>query len=290
MQAKTIKPMLLLIAVAASVAAPSDAAQSQTATAADFDRRALDGKWIRESPFQSYSNVKGGANEFQREITLGQTPDLDRDTGLEYSEPVFTPAGQEAFDANIPSYGLRITAPRLGNDPQGNCDPWGVPRMLNGQVAGPHATWEIIETDDRMLWFVPWHHELRMVWTDGRALPDVDEVDPKWNGYSVGRWEGDTFVVESVGFDPRTWLDHNGYPHSDLMQLEERYRLLDENTLEMTMTIVDPEYYAEPFKSDVKIWKRDIEHEKDWDEQIYCVPSEEERFNNLIRDGNVGQQ
>ena len=255
----------------------------------DFDPRAISGRWIRTTPFQTYSNVKGGANEFQREITLGQTPDLNRDTGLEYSEPVFTAEGQEAFDANIPSYGLRITAPRLGNDPQGECDPWGVPRMLNGQVAGPHASWEIIETPDRMLWFVPWHHELRMVWTDGRELPDVDEVDPKWNGYSVGHWDGDTFVLNSVGFDPRTWLDHNGYPHSELMELEERYRLLDENTLEMTMTLVDPLYYAEPFKSDVKIWERDNERAKEWDEQVYCVPSEEGRFNSLIRDGNIGQ-
>lgn len=278
---------ILILAVAAAPAGVYG--QTSSAGSADFDRRAIAGRWLRVSPFQTYSNVKGGANEFQREITMGLTPDLDRDTGLEYSEPVFTPEGREAFEANIPSYGLRITEPRLGNDPQGNCDPWGVPRMLNGQVAGPHASWEIIETEDRMLWFVPWHHELRMVWTDGRDLVDIDEVDPKWNGYSVGRWEGDTFVVVSVGFDPRTWLDHNGYPHSEQMQLEERYRLLDENTLELTMTIVDPVYYAEPFKSDVKTWERDTERGKEWDEQVYCVPSEEARFNDLIRDGNVGE-
>ena len=250
----------------------------------------LTGKWNRTTPFQSYSNVMGGANEFQNEITLGKQPDLTMDTGLKYAEVPFTAAGKAAFEKNLPSYGLRMVPPRIGNDPQEMCDPWGVPRMLNGQVAGVHSTWEIVQLPDRIFWLVPWHHEMRMVWTDGRKLPAVDEVEPRWNGYSVGRWEGNTFVVNSVGFDDRTWLDHNGYPHSDEMTLEERYRLLDADTMEMTETIVDPPYYSAPFKSDVKIWRRDKEHVKDWDEQIYCVPSEEFRFNRLVRDGGVGKE
>lgn len=259
--------------------------------------RDLTGKWNRVTEFQSYGAVKGGANEFQNEILDAQNnnrpPDLSqakaRIKGLKYVEAVFTPAGKAAFDKNRPGYGLRIGPPRLGNDPQGNCDPWGVPRMLNGQVAGPHATWEIIQEKDRMWWYVPWHHEVRMVWMDGRKLPTLDEVDPVWNGYSVGHWEGNTLVINSMGFNDKTWLDHNGYPHTFDMQLEERYRLLDANTLELTMTITDPEYYAEPFKSDVKIWKRDTVNNKAWDENAYCVASEESRFNRLIRDGEVGK-
>lgn len=249
----------------------------------------LSGKWLRTTPFQTFSNVKGGANEFQNEITQGRKPDLTRDTGLKYSEPVFTPAGKAAFDRNVPSYGLRITAPKDGNDPQGNCDPWGVPRMLNGQVAGPHAGWSVVQTAEKFIQFSGWHHHYREVWTDGRPLPSMDEAEPRWNGYSVGRWEGDTFIVNSLGFDPRTWLDHNGYPHTDQMRLQERYRLIDAETLELRMTITDPEYYAKPFESDVKLFRRDRENEKGWDEQIYCVPSEEQRFNRLIRDGGVGR-
>lgn len=259
--------------------------------------RDLSGKWNRVSQFQTYGAVKGGANEYQNEILDAQVtnrqpdlrPEAARIKGLTYNEPVFTPAGKAAFDKNLPSYGLRIGPPAKGNDPQGNCDPWGVPRILNGQVAGPHATWEIVQEKDRMLWLVPWHHEYRMVWTDGRKLPSIEEIEPAWNGYSVGRWEGNTFVVSSMGFNEKTWLDHNGYPHTSEMQLEERYRLLDANTLELTMTIVDPEYYAQPFKSDVKIWKRDTVNNKAWDENAYCVASEEARFNRLIRDGGVGR-
>ena len=288
-----MKPAVLLLVVCAV----AGAAQAQNAPAAPArpaarppaNPRDLSGKWLRTTPFQTFSNVKGGANEFQNEITQGRTPDLNRDTGLKYAEPVFTPAGKAAFDRNIPSYGLRITAPKDGNDPQGNCDPWGVPRMLNGQVAGPHAGWSVLQTPQKLIQFSGWHHNYREVWTDGRALPGIDEVEPTWNGYSVGRWEGNTFVVDSVGFDPRTWLDHNGYPHSDQMRLQERYRLVDADTLELRMTITDPEFYAQPFQSDVKLFRRDRENEKAWDEQIYCVPSEEQRFNRLIRDGGVGK-
>ena len=258
------------------------------AAKANFNPRSLTGNYHRESEFQTYSNVPGGANELQA-FLLGQAKE-PRKLKVPTEEAPFTPAGQARFDKNIPSYGRRIAAPRVGNDPQGNCDPWGVPRMLNGQVAGPHSTLEILETPGRTFMFSEWHHNFRIVYTDGRKLPAPEEAEPRWNGYSVGAWEGNTFVVRSLGFDDRTWLDHNGYPHTEDMRLEERYRKLDADTLELTMTITDPEYYSKPFKSDVKIWKIMKEASKEWDEQNYCVPSVENRFNKLIRDGQIGKQ
>ena len=105
----------------------------------------------------------------------------------------------------------------------------------------------------------------------------------------MGAWEGDTFVVKSVGFDERTWLDHNGYPHTDQMQARRALSQERRHTLELDETINDPTYYSKPFKSDHKIWKLMKDAYKAWDEQIYCVPSEEFKFNNLIRDGNVGK-
>jgi len=266
-------------------------AQSKKAPAAKstapFDPHDLSGKWNRVSPFQTYSNVPGGANELQSFI-LGQEA-APKKLDVPTAEAPFTPEGKAKFDQNIPSYGRRITAPRVGNDPQGNCDPWGVPRMLNGQVAGPHATISIVQLPDKMFVFSQWHHDYREVWLDGRKLPSLDEVEPKWNGYSTGHWDGNTLVVESIGFDERTWLDHNGYPHTEEMRLEERYRRIDADTLELVETITDPKYYSKPFRSDTKIWKIDRKGAKDWDAQIYCVPSEEFKFNSLIRDGNVGK-
>ena len=116
------------------------------------------------------------------------------------------------------------------------------------------------------------------------------DLDRKWNGHSVGRWEGDTFVMDSVGFDDSTWLDKFGYAHSDEMRLQERYRRVDADTLELTMTITDPQYYSKPWESDRKVFKLNaLQFEKPWDEQIYCVPSEEYKFNRLIRDPASGK-
>jgi hypothetical protein len=277
---------LLFSGMASAQNAQSKAAPAAKSTAV-FDPHDLSGKWNRVSPFQTYSNVPGGANELQSFI-LGQEA-APKKLDVPTAEAPFTPEGKAKFDQNIPSYGRRITAPRVGNDPQGNCDPWGVPRMLNGQVAGPHATISIVQLRDKMFVFSQWHHDYREVWLDGRKLPSLDEVEPKWNGYSTGHWDGNTLVVESIGFDERTWLDHNGYPHTEEMRLEERYRRLDADTLELVETITDPKYYSKPFRSDTKIWKIDRKGAKDWDAQIYCVPSEEFKFNSLIRDGNVGK-
>jgi hypothetical protein len=127
------------------------------------------------------------------------------------------------------------------------------------------------------------------VWTDGRALPKTDDLEPKWDGYSIGHWDENTFIVESIGFDERTWLDQDGYPHSEEMKLTERWRRLDANTLELVMTIEDPVVYSRAWNSDAKIFRLDREGVKDWDPQIYCVPSEEFKFNKLIRDGGVGK-
>jgi hypothetical protein len=86
----------------------------------------------------------------------------------------------------------------------------------------------------------------RVIWTDGRALPT--NPDPRWYGYSVGRWEDDyTFVVETIGMDDRTWLDNSGDPHSTDLHVEERYRRVNQNTLELTVVITDPKVYTKPW-------------------------------------------
>ena len=252
--------------------------------------RDLSGKWLRTTPFQTFSNVKGGANEFQNEITQGRKPDLNRDTGLPSTPSLSSrPRARQPSIATSRATGSALRLRKTGTTRRATAIPWAVPRMLNGQVAGPHAGWSVLQTADKFIQFSGWHHHYREVWTDGRPLPPLDEAEPRWNGYSVGRWQGNTFVVDSLGFDPRTWLDHNGYPHTDQMRLQERYQLLDAETLELRMTMTYPEYYAKPFESDVKLFRRDRENEKGWDEQIYCVPSEEQRFNRLIRDGGVGK-
>jgi hypothetical protein len=160
-------------------------------------------------------------------------------------------------------------------------------RNLVAEIVAPHATFEIVQLPGRMLQLFEYRHDWREIWLDGRALPAGDELYPKWNGFSIGRFEGDELVVESVGFDSRSWLDKLGYPHSEELSVEERYRRLDADTLELSITVTDPAYYTEPWRSDVKRFSLNREKSRSFDEQIYCIPAEEMTFQDLVGSGNV---
>jgi hypothetical protein len=85
----------------------------------------------------------------------------------------------------------------------------------------------------------------RQIFVDGRALER--DPNPSWMGYSVGRWEGETLVVESFGFNDRTWLDHDGHPHTEALRMTERYRRPNFGSLEVEVTFSDPKAYARPW-------------------------------------------
>ena len=85
----------------------------------------------------------------------------------------------------------------------------------------------------------------RQIFVDGRSLPK--DPSPSFMGYSVGRWEGDTLVVESTGFKEATWLDFAGHPHTEALRVTERYRRLDVGHMEIQETFRDPDIYSRPF-------------------------------------------
>ena len=129
------------------------------------------------------------------------------------------------------------------DDPYGYCLPPGTPRIDFG--GGP---FRILQTPlvTAFLYETVASMTFRQVYTDGRALPAVSE--PTWLGYSVGRWEDDTFVVETTGLRDGGWLDtRRGRPHSDALRVIERFRRLDYGHLELTVTIIDPKAYLKPW-------------------------------------------
>jgi len=191
--------------------------------------------------------------------------------------PSLTPEGNKKFLANLPGFGPRAVPG--GNDPIGQCDPLGLPRTLLSE-----RPIQFVEIPGRMLQFLEWDRTWRDVWTDGRELPK--DQDARWYGYSVGKWQGDTFVVDSAGFDERTWVDSLGYPRSDAMRLQERYRRSDHDTLELTMTIEDPVMYTKPWVSDRLIYKWQAQ---DGLEEGFCVASEEESFTRRLRNPAAGK-
>lgn len=195
--------------------------------------------------------------------------------------PPMTEWGKAKFDATRPVYGPRAVPGGYSNDPMSSCDPLGMPRNIFLEVS--IYRFELVPAANRIYQFFEWGHSYRTIWTDGRALPT--DPEPRWMGYSVGAWDGDTFVVRSNGFDERTWLDHFGNPVSDDMTLEERYRRLDRDTLELKMVLRAPKAYREPWVSETKTFRLAPNAEL---EEIFCVPSEEQRFNRLVRDPGSG--
>jgi hypothetical protein len=130
----------------------------------------------------------------------------------------------------------------------------GFPRLMNDD-----EPMELVMLPDRVLQIFQWEHRMRFLWTDGRALPSGDNLEnlgPAWYGHSVATWNGNTLVVNTVGLEERAWLDNQGNPKSFHARIEETWRRVDSNTLEMQLTLHDPEYYTAPYVGNKKLYKR----------------------------------
>jgi len=132
-------------------------------------------------------------------------------------------------------------AQSLGRDlPSTNCLPIGIP--MTYLVSEVH---KVVQTPGLVVIMYEADGTHRQIYTDGRKPPR--DPEPLWLGYSTGRWEGDTLVVDTVGFNDKSWLDAFGHPHSDALHLVERFRRRDFGHLDMEITIDDPKMYTKPF-------------------------------------------
>ena len=128
-------------------------------------------------------------------------------------------------------------------DPEGFCLPPGGPRSM-----GTPYPAEIIQQDDRIIViFEGGGHVWREIHMDGRAHPEGDELNPTYFGHSVGHWEGDTLVVDTVGYNEKTWLDFGGYMHSDQLHTVERFSRPFKEVLHYEAVIDDPGAYSKPW-------------------------------------------
>ena len=183
------------------------------------------------------------------------------DRGITPKAPNLTPAGLARMKQNIPARSRNPNAPAAvnpedSNDPAMSCNPKGFPRIV---LDTAHDFHEVLQTKDRVIQLWQEERRPREIWMDGRAVPsgeNLDNLGPAWYGHSVGRWEGNTLVVTTVGLDDRAWVDLFGWPKSADARVEERYTRVDAETLELQLTLTDPTYYTAPWASDKKIWKR----------------------------------
>jgi hypothetical protein len=125
------------------------------------------------------------------------------------------------------------------DDPEANCLPAGVPRMA------PYP-WKIVQTPTLIVFLFEGNiHTYRQVFLDGRG--HEKDPNPTWYGDSTGKWEGDTLVVDTIGFNDKFWFDFAGHPHTEKLHVTERYRRPDSGHLDYDVTIDDPGAYTKPF-------------------------------------------
>jgi Domain of unknown function (DUF3471) len=147
------------------------------------------------------------------------------------------PWAQKVYETRAATYGHE--------DPASNCLPEGPRAGLAGLepfriVQTPYVSFFLYESSPA-----------RQVFTDGRKLPD--DPTPSWMGYSVGRWDGDTFVIDTTGYNERTWLDFAGHPHSEALRLTERFRRTDFGHMQLSITFEDPKAYTKPWTINVAV-------------------------------------
>lgn len=150
-----------------------------------------------------------------------------------------TPWGEARFKAANSVY--RSSSPStVLSDPIFSCFPPGVPRiyMLNFPM-------QIVQVPGEVIMLFEFDHFVRRIYTDGR--PHDKDAGPLWMGDSIGQWEGDTLVADTVSFNDKTTLDREGYPHSDAMHLVERIRRVDRDNMVDVLTVDDPKAYTKPW-------------------------------------------
>jgi hypothetical protein len=263
------------IGVVASLTIGSPLSRGQTAPAmassgaapAPAPRRDISGIW---------TPARGEGDGIQ-----GQgAKDMPEDGKPEHQLP-YTALAREKMKDYRPGNGARQNIPSQINDPAViYCDPQGMPRQDLYQL----RTTQILQTPLKMVVLYEYSKIWRVIWADGRELPK--DPEPRWFGYSVGKWEDDyTFVAQTSGTDERTWLDKGGRPHSEDLRVEERFHRASRDLLELTVIIDDPKMYAKTWVALNKFPMKLLPADFDVREQM-CSVSEYMQYNKAMGFGN----
>jgi hypothetical protein len=257
--------------------AHSEARKDQKATAAPAPVHDISGTW----------EPAGGPGDGIQAFGVSAMPN---DGKPEHQLP-YTPYGLETYKSHKPLIGTNEVAPTAFNDPRDACEPLGFPRanFYNFRET------QILQDQYKVAILYEYGEAWRVIWTDGRELPKLVEGgvlvekevrEPRFYGYSVGKWVDDTtLVVQTVGMMPeeKVWLDGTGRPISDQLRVEERFHRVNHDRMELTVTIDDPKMYTKPWLAMNKFALRLQDPHFDVTE-MYCSPSEMEKYNKLFGD------
>jgi hypothetical protein len=188
----------------------------------------------------------------------------------------FTAKGLAQFEANKPGKGPRTVKPVFGNDPIGEANPPGLYRAL--AYSRPI---EIAQVPGKVIQLFAYGRIFRIIYTDGRPVPDDVTEAPFWYGYSVGHWEGSTLVVNTLGLDGRAWIDEWGTPISDDARVEERWQRVGKDKLQLQIKVTDPTLYSRPWTSSPVVYTLTTGVEPN---EVIFSPMDEKAFNQAVRD------
>jgi hypothetical protein len=165
----------------------------------------------------------------------GTAPDISGVWLVEPFQPRLFPKGSAPFtawaEAKFKATDLKV------NDPNLACLPLGLPRFM---ISVPYPM-EILQLPTRVVMIEEGPQTMRQIYMNREHPKDLD---PTYSGDSIGKWEGDTLVVDTVGFNDKTWLDGGGLPHSEALHVIERIRRMDHDTLVDDITVEDPKAYT----------------------------------------------
>jgi len=255
-----MKPWVSLIAAAVALAALPIAAQWPNYSVANAPRTP-EGKVIMDAPAPkapdghpdlsaiwqprrlNFGNAKGGNGKGQ-----GQPKGVPKRAPGELAAPSFADVGA-GIEGGAPytEWGRATRDERKGNNSKDNPDAHCKPLGLMQLHTHPYEK-KIVQGKDAIVIMYNANNDVRQILTNGQPLPTMGpSLAPWWYGYSVGKWEGETLVVTTVGFRDDVWLDVNGSPLTSSGKMVERFTRLNYGTLQIDVTIEDPKAYTQPF-------------------------------------------
>ena len=159
--------------------------------------------------------------------------------------PEMLPWAEQRYNAVREGVAPTTNPPQQVNPSWSGCMPEGVTEVMR------RRGFELRQFQDIVLVLYDQDHGVRRVYMDGRGHPA--NVQPAWMGHSIGRYDGDTLVIDTVGIKSKVWLDNQGHPHTEALHVTERIRRVQPSRLEIEVTIDDPQTYKKPWK--MKLFK-----------------------------------
>jgi hypothetical protein len=187
---------------------------------------------------------------------MHSTPAQRKYTGSTYTAepPAMTQWANDKYLSEKPSNGPRTHSLKETDDPVLKlCLPPGTPRIYLQPFP-----FQIVQSSKAIFMLFEYDHTIRQIFIDGRPHPE--DITPTYMGHSIGKWDGDTLVVDTVGFNDKSWLDRDGHPHSDQLHVVERFHRTDRDNMSIAIRMEDPKALAKPWETELY-----FQLKPDWD-------------------------